>query len=153
MTRLLAMLRGTGAHSSRHTDLHLASKYPLKILIVEDMAIAMRVLQSLLRSIGYEPLTAKDGRQAVEVYAEEKPQVVIMDIQMPEMDGIEATVKIREWDAQSGTKRAFITALTADIETDHRPECFTAGMDDYIHKPIQKSHLCELLIAAHQAMA
>ena len=76
---------------------------------------------------------AKDGVEGVEMYIKEKPDVILMDIQMPNKNGYEATSEIRELE---GTERTPIIAVTAGILTGEKEKCFEAGMDDYLPKPI-----------------
>lgn len=128
-------------------DEHFAGNHPLKILVVEDDAINLRLVQALLRRLGYDALTAQNGLEAVEIYQKETVDCVLMDLQMPEMDGIEATRQIRLLE-RDGNHPAFISALTANIFPADRQRCIEAGMDDYLNKPVKLSGLARVLTRA-----
>jgi len=134
--------------SSEPLDTSFAEKYPLRILVVEDDKINLKLIDTLIRRLGYQPFTAQNGREAVEVFCKEHPDCLLMDLQMPEMDGIEATEAIREQESSSGKKAAFISALTANIFPADRQRCFDVGMNDYLNKPIKIAALAELLVRA-----
>lgn len=110
----------------------------IKILIVEDVEINMMFLESLL--LEYLPncdiIKAENGKIAIEKASELQPDIILMDIQMPEMDGIEATIEIRK-----NNKTIPILALSAGVIKDEKDKCFEAGMNDFIGKPIQKDEL------------
>lgn len=112
----------------------------IKILIVEDVEINMMFLESLL--LEYLPncdiFKAENGKIAIEKASELQPDIILMDIQMPEMDGIEATKEIRK---NKKTKTIPIIALSAGVIKDEKDKCFEAGMNDFIGKPIQKEEL------------
>ncbi|MGH8047221.1 MAG: response regulator, partial [Chthoniobacterales bacterium] len=126
-----------------------AEKYPLDILLVEDDRVNLKLLLALIRRLGYEPLAAQNGKEAVEIYSSERPACVLMDLQMPEMDGIEATEKIRAIErASRNVQPAFIAALTANIFPTERQRCFDAGMNSYLNKPVKLSTLATTLMQA-----
>jgi signal transduction histidine kinase/ActR/RegA family two-component response regulator len=119
----------------------LAEKYPLKILIAEDNLINQQLLLHILRNQGYEPDSAENGEQAVAAAGMKVYDIILMDVQMPEMDGFEATRLIRGFEA----KQPVIIALTANAMPGDREECLRAGMDDYISKPVRMEELIRLL--------
>jgi signal transduction histidine kinase/DNA-binding response OmpR family regulator len=120
----------------------LSSAFPLNILIVEDNQINQQVILFILQKLGYEPLIVENGRQAVEEVGRNSFDIVFMDLQMPEMDGIEATRLIRN----SGlTDQPVIIALTANTMEGDEEECLRAGMNDYIGKPVQLDELIRKL--------
>lgn len=129
-------------------DEKFALSHPLEILVVEDERINLRLTLTLLRKLGYEPLAAVNGIEAVEIYRSKKPTCILMDIQMPEMDGIEATQAIRKLEQQNGCKPTFIAALTANTDAQDRERCFEAGMSDYLNKPIRRERVCQILMTA-----
>jgi PAS domain S-box-containing protein len=130
-------------------DRTFALRHPLRILLVEDDRVNLKLILALIRRLGYEPLAAHNGREAVEIYRSEKPQCLLMDLQMPEMDGIEATEKIRANERAAGNGHAvFIAALTANIFPLDRRRCFEAGMNSYLNKPVKLSTLAETLAQA-----
>ncbi|HWH08596.1 MAG TPA: response regulator, partial [Candidatus Thermoplasmatota archaeon] len=118
---------------------------PLSILLVEDNAVNQKVAALMLRRLGYEPDVATNGAEAVEKATTGSYDVVLMDIQMPEMDGLEATRRIR---AACGDARPRIVALTAHALAGERERCLAAGMDDYLTKPLEQKKLREALARA-----
>lgn len=130
-------------------DTGFASQHPLRVLVVEDDKINLKLFVILLRKFGYEPLTAKNGREAIKVYRKECPDFVLMDLQMPEMDGIEATQKIRALEKSLPIEKpTFISALTANVFLADRQRCFDAGMNTYLNKPLRPADLATVLTAA-----
>ena len=120
-------------------DETFAGKYPLQILLVEDDVVNLKLMRMVLHKLGYEPLVAKDGDEAVEIYRRERPDCILMDLQMPRKDGIQATIEIRALeDSTPGGRRAFISALTANILVANRRQCFEVGMDGYLNKPLKR---------------
>ncbi len=127
-------------------DASFAQRHPLKILLVEDDRVNLQLLQSLIRRLGYEPMVAQNGREALDVFQNENPDCLLMDLQMPEMDGIEATELIRTWEKDLPAKnRTFISAVTANIFPADRVRCLDAGMNGYLNKPIKLVDLAAML--------
>jgi CheY-like chemotaxis protein len=116
----------------------------LRILLVEDNAFNQRVAVGMLEKMGHTLTVANHGREAVELYAQGDYDVVLMDIQMPEMDGFRATELIRSQQQQSGSSVPII-AMTAHAMAGDREKCLAAGMNDYISKPIARDELASLL--------
>lgn len=108
----------------------------LQILLAEDNLVNQRLATRLLEKQGHNVFTANNGREAVEAYSARSFDLVLMDIQMPEMDGLEATVRIREQERTTGT-RIPIVAVTANVLQSDRDRCFAVGMDGYVPKPIR----------------
>ncbi|MEO8205746.1 MAG: response regulator [Chthoniobacterales bacterium] len=135
--------------SIANMDKDFAVLHPLRILLVEDDNVNRSLMLLMLRRLGYEPSVARDGIEAVEIHATERPDCILMDLQMPRMDGLEATRVIRKNEAAlPNFPHAFIVALTANIVTEDRRRCFEAGMDGYINKPIRRALLAETLVQA-----
>ena len=111
-----------------------------KLLLVEDNIPNQKLALILLKKFGYEPDVAANGRDAVEAVAKKEYDLILMDCQMPELDGFEATGEIRELEKTS-KKRVIIIAMTANAMHGDRELCLAAGMDDYISKPIQPDTL------------
>jgi signal transduction histidine kinase/CheY-like chemotaxis protein/HPt (histidine-containing phosphotransfer) domain-containing protein len=116
-----------------------------RVLLVEDNPVNLAVARKLLSRIGIECDTAKDGRVAVDSVERNAYDVVLMDCQMPEMDGYEATREIRAREAASGRPRLPIVAMTANAMAGDREKCIEAGMDDYLSKPLDIGQLREAL--------
>jgi PAS domain S-box-containing protein len=118
----------------------------LRILLVEDEFINQKVAMKILTNQGHEVTLASNGRQAIELFASEQFDIIFMDIQMPEMDGIQTTIAIRELEKQSGDKRHVpIVAMTAYAMKGDRERLMAYGMDEYISKPLDSSLLISLL--------
>ncbi|MGH8045644.1 MAG: PAS domain S-box protein [Chthoniobacterales bacterium] len=134
-------------------DAGFAARHPLTILVVEDDNVNLRLILTMLGKFGYAPLFAKDGVEALEVHQRERPQCILMDVQMPRMDGIEAAREIRKVEALRGWPPAFICALTADTLVADRDSCLGAGMDEYLNKPLRREQLSRVLETAGKQMA
>ncbi len=124
------------------TPLPSAITKPLQILLVEDNAINQKVAIAMLERFGYHPAIAGNGKEAVTITRQQNFDLIFMDMQMPEMDGITATRIIRQQDLKN---RPRIVAMTANIFKDAIAECFAAGMDDYISKPVLTEELVKIL--------
>ena len=118
----------------------------LKVLVAEDNVVNQKLVLTMLRRAGHEIVLAEDGARAVELWASSAFDVVLMDMQMPVMGGLDATRRIRALEAQQGTGRPTpIYALTAAAMVEEREAGLAAGMDGYLTKPIAKKDLLELL--------
>jgi two-component system, cell cycle response regulator DivK len=116
----------------------------LTILVVEDyedMSLAMRLA---LENRGYRILEAADGAQAVEVAARERPEIILMDLQLPVMDGLAATERIR---ANPDLSEVIIVAVTAHQEADYRARALAAGCNAFVSKPLDFEWLNDLLVS------
>ena len=123
----------------------LAPQRQLRILVVEDNAISQTVMRLMLGEQGHSVELAGTGRQAVAMLEQRNYDLVLMDMQMPEMNGLEATGHIRARERQTGRPRTPIVALTARAQNSDRDACLSAGMDGYLTKPIHSSELSEIL--------
>ena len=117
----------------------------LKVLIAEDNVINQKVVSRILQQLGCQYEIAQNGLQAVELYSKLPFDLLLMDCQMPISDGYEATKAIRRLEAQFGSQRIPIIALTAHASNGDRDQCFAAGMDIYLTKPISMERLREVL--------
>ena len=119
---------------------------PPTILVAEDVALNMLLITSILERMlpGAKLLKAENGEEAVELFRSESPDLILMDVQMPEVSGIEATEQIRILEAEAGT-RTPILALTAGTLAEERERCLEAGMDRVLTKPIDTGQLKEVL--------
>jgi two-component system, sensor histidine kinase and response regulator len=115
----------------------------IKILLVDDDELSRRMMGLLLSEKGYNYETASNGIEAIEAVQSQSYGIVLMDIQMPLMDGFEATSKIREWEAQD--QHVPIVALTAMLLDDEIQKCLSVGMDDCIAKPFNTEILFQLI--------
>jgi PAS domain S-box-containing protein len=123
-----------------------ASKWgPLQILLAEDSIVNQKLAIGLLTRQGHEVTVVGTGRAAVEAWENESFDLVLMDVQMPEMDGLTATKEIRRREAERGREHTPIISLTAHAMKGDRERCLAAGSDEYISKPIQIRQLLETL--------
>lgn len=131
------------SHSSPSPNtLTLGEQYPMNLLVVEDNLVNQKMIKKMLQKMGYEIQIAHHGQEAVDITEKENFDLVLMDIQMPVMDGLEATQRIRTRNPYSPT---FIIALTASTLREDQDKCFAHGMDDFLAKPFRKVELEELL--------
>ena len=114
------------------------------ILVAEDNAVNRKVIEAMLENGGYDIHFAFDGEQAVDAYRKLLPDIVLMDVSMPKLDGMGATVKIRELESVLG-RRATVIGLTAHAMPEDRQVCLNAGMDEYLAKPINRNALTRVL--------
>jgi PAS domain S-box-containing protein len=120
-------------------DPEMARRHPLRILLAEDNVVNQKLALRLLGQMGYRADLAANGLEAVEAVTRQSYDVVLMDVQMPEMDGLEASREIiRRWPAN---RRPRIVAMTANAMQEDRDLCAAAGMDDYVAKPIRVEEL------------
>jgi len=124
-------------------DVTLAQRHPLRILLAEDNVVNQKLALRLLQQMGYRADLASNGIEAIECIARQTYDVVLMDVQMPEMDGLEASRRITvKW---KPNERPRVVAMTANAMQGDREECLAAGMDDYVTKPIRIDQLVEAL--------
>ncbi len=116
-----------------------------KILVAEDNVVNQLVVTNLIPAKDYEVIIADNGRKAVELFVRHRPAAILMDLSMPEMDGLEAARQIRKIEAERGFQRTPIIAATAHVLEEDRDRCRLAGMNDFIPKPIRKPQLDQTL--------
>ena len=122
----------------------MATRHPLRILLAEDNVVNQKLALRILQQMGYRADLASNGIEAIESVERQPYDVVLMDVQMPEMDGLEASRRITaKWPP---TERPRIVAMTANAMQGDREMCLAAGMDDYITKPIRVDALVEALM-------
>jgi CheY-like chemotaxis protein len=137
--------RHVAALAKPRIDAEMASRHALRILLAEDNVVNQRVALRLLEQMGYRADLASNGLEAIECVARQTYDVVLMDVQMPEMDGFEASRHIAtRWPAG---QRPRIIAMTANAMQGDRELCLAAGMDDYVSKPIRVDELVAALMS------
>ena len=129
-------------------DPTMAGRHPLRILLAEDNVVNQKLALRLLQQMGYRADLASNGIEALQCLERQAYDVVLMDVQMPELDGLEATRRIvLRWKADA---RPRIIAMTANAMQGDREDCLAAGMDDYLTKPIRVDQLVAALLNARQ---
>ncbi len=146
-TLVSIMTRGDLPEAGREFEpkaaVNAALQKEVRILVAEDNVVNQKVAAQILEKLGYGCEIVSDGRQAVEAVERSHFDIVLMDCQMPVMDGYEATRRIRS--LEGDPQKTAILALTADVVEGERERCLAAGMDDFLSKPIDTSHLKGLL--------
>ena len=116
-----------------------------RVLLVEDNPVNQQVAQAMLQELGVESVSAWSGEEALEKLYADRFDAVLMDCQMPVMDGFTATRRIREMELSRGAKRLPIIAPTANVMSEDREKCLAAGMDAHLGKPIEPAQVIEAL--------
>ena len=130
--------------SDRSAGAENSEKKVLRILLAEDDPIIQRLLQLILVEKGYRVTLAKNGTQALEIWEQGEIDLILMDVQMPELDGLSATARIRQREHETGGHIP-IVALTAHAFDEDRKRCLAAGADDYLSKPVNFGQMFRLL--------
>ncbi len=145
--------RSRKKHTAQPSTEPAAVSSELRVLLAEDNKVNLRVANLMLHKLGYYTETVENGKQAVERVAAGGIDLILMDLQMPEMDGIEATREIRRREQQSNASPIEIIAITADAMQGDRERTLAAGMDDYLTKPIKPKPLQDALERAAARLA
>jgi PAS domain S-box-containing protein len=141
----------TAEAAKQRMDTEMANRHPLRILLAEDNLVNQKLALRLLQGMGYRADVAGNGLEAIESIARQPYDVVLMDVQMPELDGLEASRQInRRWGKAA---RPRIVAMTANAMQGDRELCLAAGMDDYLTKPIRVNDLVAALYRTRARVA
>jgi CheY-like chemotaxis protein len=130
-----------------------AAPGPLRILLAEDNVINQKVAVAQLRKLGYSPDVVTNGLEALEAVRRELYDAILMDCQMPQMDGYEASRQIRAHEQSEGRKPAYIIAMTANAMQGDREICLEAQMNDYLSKPVKDTDLKAALVRSQAGAA
>ena len=137
--------RKPASHGLGESSKGKVSMSGLRVLLAEDVAVNRRVVELYLKDTGLELHSVENGKEALDRHRAETFDVILMDMEMPVMDGLEATAAIREWEAEQGRPSVPIVALTAHAFEEKRQQCFEAGCTHYLTKPVKKADLIDLL--------
>jgi len=141
---------GPEAAGRRAIDGQMAARHPLRILVVEDNVVNQKVTLGMLGRLGYAADVAGNGHEAITAIAEREYDAVLMDVQMPQMDGLEAARHVRSGPSD---RQPYIIAFTADVLTGDEERFRAVGMNDYISKPIVIDRLAKALEACPSTLA
>lgn len=141
---IIRLMARQGVESSTPVAATPGSQIPRRILLAEDSVVNQKVAIGLLSKWGHTITVANNGREALENRQTGEFDLILMDVQMPELDGLEATAAIREWESSRGLHIP-IVAMTAHALQGDREKCLEAGMDDYLMKPIRSSQLFQMV--------
>jgi CheY-like chemotaxis protein len=133
--------RKTNVHFKGKMSPDFALEFPLKILVAEDDEMNQQMALMLLKRLGYKADSAANGKEVLEIVSEKQYDLILMDVQMPEMDGLEATRMIR----LCLNEQPVIIAMTANAMDGDREACLKAGMEDYLSKPVNVDELMKTL--------
>ncbi|MGV3667953.1 MAG: ATP-binding protein [Leptospira bouyouniensis] len=122
---------------------NLAESFPTKILIADDDPINIKVSKMFLKKLGYPALIAENGNQTLKVVEKEEPNFILLDVQMPDIDGIQVTQRIRK--NKNLIKQPIIIALTANVMEEDKEKCLKSGMDDFMTKPLLMQDLVYMI--------
>jgi CheY-like chemotaxis protein len=124
-----------------------AAKVPsdFRILVAEDNTISTKVIRGMLGKLNLQPDTASNGEEALQAMKAQRYDLVLMDCEMPILDGFSATQQLRAWEVSNQRIRTPIVALTAHILAEHKERARQAGMDGHMSKPVELSQLRELI--------
>jgi CheY-like chemotaxis protein len=143
-----AIVQSLGAYvaeaESSETQIAARMQRSLKVLVAEDSMINQKLAEAVLKGAGHEVVLVNDGQEALAAIESQDFDLVLMDVQMPVMDGFEAVSKIRETEKRTGGHIPII-ALTAHAMKGDRERCLEAGMDGYVSKPIRSARLFEVI--------
>ncbi len=132
-------------------DADFARKNPLRLLAVDDDAVNLRLIERILQKLGYAPRVTHSGKQALALCEVDWPECILLDVQMPGLDGLEVARRLREIEAREKRPPIHIVALTANVLTADRQACFASGMSGYLTKPIRREHLAQTLAQASRS--
>jgi PAS domain S-box-containing protein len=149
ITRTLGAAETTAARTVNSLSPLAGTPPPLRILLAEDNPVNQKVALHMLGRMGYRADTAANGVEALAAVRRQPYDVILMDVQMPEIDGLEATRRIRA-DSSLAASSPWIIALTANAMKEDRERCMQAGMDDYVSKPLRADQLAEVLARARR---
>ncbi len=134
------------AEPERGEDLNtgFATRYPLEILVADDDRVNLGLITAILKRLGYKPHAVSDGHGVLKAYSRIRPDCILLDMHMPEVDGREAAERIRRVELRT-RRPCYISALTANVLPTERLACLNAGMNDFLSKPFKLDHLAEVL--------
>ncbi|MDF1753141.1 MAG: response regulator [Verrucomicrobiales bacterium] len=133
--------KASGESEPQETQAASADTEPLHILLAEDGRVNQIVAVQMAQNLGHTIDVVENGRLAIDAYIDNSYDLILMDIQMPEMNGLDATAEIRKYEKESNLPRIPIIAMTANAMSGDREKCIAAGMDDFLSKPVRSTDL------------
>ncbi len=141
-------LATTGLQTSSVLSVDFASENPSTILVAEDNLINQKLVMRILEKLGFEAMLVNNGQEVLNELDKKMYDIILMDIQMPELDGLETTRRIRKI---GNIDQPYIVAMTANAMPEDRDECYAAGMDNYVSKPVKLDLLVSVLREGYKA--
>lgn len=142
-----ALAEALGMLTQQKTAEHIEQpRSNLRVLVAEDHLLSQKVIRGMLAKLGLSPAIVSNGRDALNAAREGDYDIILMDCEMPELDGFEATRRIRQWELQEHRKPTPIIALTAHILREHRERSLAAGMNAHVPKPIEIGALSDVIV-------
>jgi len=138
-----AALPAASVVHDRVLEPQVVEETPFRILVVEDNPTNLQVVITVLRALGYQPDIAENGRIGLEKLAVKRYDLILLDVQMPDVDGLTVARRVR---AEMNNPPPTIVAITAGVSPDDRQKCFDAGMDDFVMKPFKISTLKDVIL-------
>jgi len=134
-------------HANHPQDTYITRQLPaMSILVAEDHHLSQKVVRGMLTRLGMQAVTVENGKAALEKVQQQQFDLILMDCEMPEMNGFEATVAIRQWEQECNRKPIPIIALTAHIMDEHKERSLRCGMNAHLAKPIELNELRDILL-------
>jgi CheY-like chemotaxis protein len=137
-----------GSKTNSVLSVDFASENPITVLVAEDNLINQKLIMRVLGKLGLQPTLVNDGQEVLDELDKKMYDIILMDIHMPELDGLEATRRIRKIE---NIDQPYIVAMTANAMPEDREECYAAGMDNYVSKPIKLELLVNVLREGYKA--
>ncbi len=148
---LLGSVKKVSENPLENDESKAGELYPLKILLAEDNVVNQRVANLILKRMGYRPDTVANGLEVLEALRQRDYDVILLDIQMPEMDGLSVAREVcRIYDKES---RPLMIAMTANALQGDRERCIDSGMDDYLSKPVRREEILQRLKSSHEMIS
>ena len=141
----LPVVQSTAAVVAAPASMAVSDEMSLRVLLVEDHPINQMLAIKLMERAGHRVTLAQNGQEGLDAFVAQDFDAVLMDMQMPVMDGLQATRAIRAYEAQHGARHTPIIAMTANVQASDRQACAEAGMDDFLSKPFKADDLRRIL--------
>ncbi|WP_208349292.1 response regulator [Pseudaestuariivita rosea] len=144
-SRIRSMVSNNRPRQTKNKSDNAFSKISGRLLLADDNLTNQAIVKAMLKNMNFDIMTAQNGHEAIDIFEKEQPDLILMDISMPELDGLSATKHIRQIEAQNERQPVPIIALTANVLEEDQKRCLDAGMNHYLSKPLRKEQLIEVI--------